>query len=311
MSAEDYYKILGVSKTASEDELKKAYRQLAMKFHPDKNPDNKAAEEQFKKVSEAYDVLRDPQKRKAYDQFGSMSTKAGFQKAYQGFGNEYAGRSTESFQDLFHEMFGDIFSGARKQKGSDLRYTLNISLEEAAQGCQKTIHFMRRKNGHEEAAKISVSVPAGVKDAQRLKLRGEGDSGATAALNGDLFVVINIREHPLFKVKATDIYLDLPISYKEACMGTEKNIPTITGSAQIKVPAGTSSGKSLRLKAKGLPIMNGTGYGDMYVKILVDVPNSLSPEQTELLKKLDQQLGSGPLSQDYEQRLQQLKKERT
>lgn len=317
---QDYYDILGVSKSATGDELKKAYRKLAMKYHPDKNPDDKTAEDKFKQVSEAYDVLRDPQKRKSYDQFGHAGAgfgASGFGAGAGGFAGNgnfhqyYSGRSTESFQDLFTEIFGDIFgSGKRAQaqkRGSDLRYTVHISLEEAAQGAQKTISFMRLRGNKEEPAKLQVSIPAGVKDGQRLKLKSEGDSGPNHGPNGDLFVVVNIRPHSLFVRSGNDISFDLPISIKDAILGCKTTIPTLTGSAQINIPPGTTSGKNLRLRGKGFPQIGGHGSGDLYIRILVDVPKEIGPEAKKHLEAFEKLVGKTAEIEKFEEEAQRLK----
>lgn len=323
MAKEDYYKVLGVSKSASEAELKKAYRKLAMQYHPDKNPNDKEAESKFKQVSEAYDVLRDPKKRQMYDQFGHSDPRAqggfsggnpfqgsGFDKNFSGFGNFYEEKTTESFQDLFKEMFGDMFSsrGPKKQAGADLRYTIHISFEESSLGCKKTISFMRRRGNKEESAKLEVSIPAGVKDGQRLKLSNEGDSGLNGGKNGDLYVVVQVRTHSLFKREGDDVYYDLPISYAQASLGTSIEVPTLTGSAQITIPPGTSSGKNLRLKGKGFQSLNKKNPGDMYIKVLIDVPKKISSKAKKLIEELNDELGLGPLQEEFENIKKQLKK---
>ncbi len=331
MSKRDYYDILNVQRNASEDELKKAYRKLALKYHPDKNPGDKSAEEKFKEVSEAYDVLRDPKKRQTYDQFGHFGQQAGagdfggFSDAFKNFGGAqgepggfYQSRSTEGFQDLFSEIFGDIFgssagAGARTQRpkrGADLRYTVHVSLEEASLGASKTISFMRFRGSKEEAAKLEVKIPAGVKDGQRLKLTGEGDAGPNNGPNGDLYVIVNIRDHHFFKRKGSDIYFELPISFKQACLGDRVVVPTLTGTAQIQIPPGTSSGKSLRLKGKGLPNRNAYGTGDLYVKVRVDVPKNLSRKAKAIVEELDKELGVSESLIEFQSQMDRLKKER-
>tara|TARA_B100001248_G_scaffold262718_2_gene261496 strand:- start:42907 stop:43872 length:966 start_codon:yes stop_codon:yes gene_type:complete len=321
VAKEDYYKILGVDRSASADELKKAYRKLAMQYHPDKNPDDPNAESMFKKVSEAYDVLRDPEKRRLYDQYGHTNPQAqgfqgdnpfknaGFGQDFQGFHDFYQQKSTESFQDLFREMFGDMFGqrGPRRQRGADLRYTIHISFEEAALGSSKTISFMRRRGQREEPAKLEVQIPAGVKNGQRLKLSGEGDSGLHGGSAGDLYVVVQIKDHPLFRRNGYDIYYDLPISYRQACLGAEIEVPTLTGTAKITIPKGTTSGRNLRLKGKGFPRIHGNNAGDLYIKVLVDVPEKLSTKAKELLKSLDEELGTGPNQKKFLELTQKFK----
>lgn len=294
----NYYEILGVPKDADEAQLKKAYRKLALQYHPDKNPDDPSAEEKFKEVSEAYDVLRDPEKRASYDYFGKSGANPGFKS---NFHQEYQERTTESFQNLFAEIFGDIFSkSSRKAKGTDLRYNLHISIEEVASGTKKTIRFLRRRNGKEETTKLEVSVPAGVKSGQRLKLRGEGDS-SPGGQAGDLYVVIQMQKHELFQLDGLDIYYDLPISFKQAVLGDTLKVPTLTGAAQVQVPPGTSSGVNLRLKGKGMPSLDGSKNGNLYIRLLIDVPAQVDKETKKLLEKLDDQVKETPGIKKYKQ----------
>lgn len=315
MAAKNYYEILGVSKSASEDELKKAYRKLALKYHPDKNPGDANAELKFKEISEAYDVLRDPKKRQSYDAFGSAGPGFNFNQGagFPGGGfSGYNSRTTEGFQDLFNEVFGDIFSGGRGQRqrrgqrGADLRYTTHIDLAEVATGTNKMISFVRRKGSKEETAKLSVSIPAGVKDGQRLKLRGEGDASPDGGEAGDLYVVVQIQSHPLFKRDELDIYVDMPISYMQAVLGDKVQVPTLSGKVQIQIPPGTSSGKSLRLKSKGLPLLNSSKRGDLYIKILVDVPKQVDEETKQLLAQLDNKIGKTSSIIKFEEKMKEL-----
>lgn len=313
MAKQDFYSTLSVARNASQEEIKKAYRKLAMKFHPDKNPGNKQAEEKFKVITEAYEVLSDEKKRAAYDQFGHAGVGGpggfgggGHPGGFGGFGGasgaggQRGNPGGDPFQDIFGEVFGDIFKGAqgsqreggfgqrgvRPSRGADLRYTLNLSFEEAAQGCEKPIQFIRIRNNSDETAKLMVTVPAGVKAGQRLKLRGEGDGGVNGGSSGDLFVIINISEHSLFTRENHDCYLDLPVSFTDAILGAQVEIPTLTGKAALRVPAGAHSGQILRLKGKGFPKVGGFGAGDMLVKILIDVPAHLTNDQKELVDQL-------------------------
>lgn len=324
MSKKDYYSLLNVARSATADEIKKAYRKLAMQYHPDKNPGDKKAEDKFKEFSEAYEVLSDVKKREMYDQFGHAGTQGGFGGGGGG-GNPYGaggfggarGADGDQFQDIFGDVFSEIFGargagpggasgGARRRpmKGSDLRYTLNISFEEAALGTEKVVHFVRQRTGKDETAKLSVNVPAGVKEDQRLKLAGEGDgaNGGSGA-NGDLFVIIKVQEHALFKRSENDITMDLPVSYTDAILGTSVEIPTITGKAMIRIPPGTHTGQTFRLKGKGFPKVGGFGSGDMMVRLIVDTPEKVSGRQKELLEELSKANDETPLVKAYKDKV--------
>ncbi len=327
MSKQDYYSVLGVSRGATAEEIKKAYRKLAMQFHPDKNQGNKAAEEKFKQITEAYEVLSDEQKRAGYDKFGHAGAQGfgggqggpfgsggGF-GGFGGFGGGGPSPGGDPFQDIFGEVFGDIFGGgtrsgpggfspkSRASKGADLRYSLNLSFEEAAQGCEKTIHFIRVRNNTEESAKLIVTVPAGVKQGQRLKLRGEGDGGMNNGPSGDLFVVINIQDHSFFKREANDCILELPMTFTEAILGSQVEIPTLTGKASLKIPPGTRTGQTFRLKGKGFTKVGGFGAGDMLVKIIVDTPDEVTKEQRELVEQLNQLIGETPMVRSFKEKM--------
>lgn len=334
MAKRDYYETLGVSRTANADEIKKAFRKLAMKHHPDKNPNDKKAEEKFKEANEAYEILSDPHKRQAYDQFGHMGAQGagGFRPGggptgnpFEGFGfGGFGGQrqsQNEQFQDIFGDIFSDLFSGraGRSQgsgpgarnsraKGADLRYTLNISFEEAATGAEKAVHFIRQRNGKEESARLAVTVPAGVKQGQRLKLRGEGDLAPGGQVAGDLFVIINIQEHLLFKRVENDIQMDLPINYADAVFGSSIEIPTLTGKASLKIPPGTTSGQIFRLKNKGFSAVGGSGSGDMLVRVLIDTPTNLSADQVDLLQKFAQTLSPSPQVKAFHEKVDKILK---
>lgn len=300
MSKKDFYSVLSISRNSSPEEIKKAYRKLAMKYHPDKNPGDKKSEESFKEISEAYEVLSDPKKKEMYDQFwflaGWGTTWTGAHSGYgqnTGFGGFESGNA-EGFQDIFGDIFGDVFGGGgggrgrtRKVKGADLRYTLNIEFEESAKGCEKVISFIRQRANRDENAKLSVKVPAGVKQGQRLKLSGEGDASPQSGPNGDLYVIINIQDHLIFKREDDDVILDIPINYLEAILGSETTIPTLSGKVSLKIHPGTHSGQVFRLKkGKGFPRVGGFGVGDMLVRVIVDTPDSLTVKQKELLQEL-------------------------
>lgn len=301
---EDFYKILGVAKTASVDEVKKAYRKLAMKYHPDQNPNDKVAEEKFKEISRAYETLKDPERKKLYDQYGANPSYAqhfhGFDpfKQYRqqqgrpfGGGTPFsAGANPDSFQDLFSELFGEFYqSGGRKSRatrGADLKYTLSISLEDAGKGGEKIIHFLRKRGDADKAAKISVKLPSGVRSGQKLKLAQEGDEGEHGGPNGDLYVIIHIAKHSLFELKENDIWVDFPVPLHVACLGGSLEVPTLTGRVMLTIPPNTPSGKTFRLKNKGFPNDSGQENGSQYIKILVDIPSDLNDKEREFIESL-------------------------
>lgn len=336
MAKKDFYQVLGVSKSATPEEMKKAYRKLAMEHHPDKNQGNKKAEEKFKEISEAYETLSDEKKRATYDQFGHAGANGNpfgggggnpFGQGGNPFGGAggFGGQQSGDFNDIFGDVFGDIFSGqggrpgagrGRQQqrsrppvRGSDLRYTLNTTFEEAATGTEKTVSFMRQKGSKEESAKLSVSVPAGVKEGQRLKLAGEGDHPASGEA-GDLYVIIALQNHLLFKREEFDVVLDLPVSYTDAILGTMVEIPTLFGKAEIKVPPGTHSGQTFRLKGKGFPKLGASGAGDMLVRVLVDTPAQVNTRQKEILEELQRYKEETPLVKSYQDKLNTVLKAR-
>ena len=328
----DFYQVLGVNKSASADEIKKAYRKLALKFHPDKNPGDKSAEDKFKEVTEAYEVLSDEQKRLQYDQFGFAGpgagpgggpgggaysySSAGFDPFTGGFrGGFRSGEGSGQFDDPFGEIFNDFFTqgGPRTRSrstthGADLRYTLNVTFEESAQGCDKQISFIRHRGRREETAKLVVSVPAGVRPGQQLKLRGEGDAVTENGPRGDLFVIVQVLEHPLFRRVDDDVHLEVPITLTDATLGSTIEIPTITGRASLRIPPGTYSGQTFRLKEKGFAHLGSMGRGDMLVRILVDVPRELSADEKDFLQKMATRKKDYPLVQTFQQRMEALKK---
>jgi molecular chaperone DnaJ len=326
LAKKDFYTLLNVTRSATPDEIKKAYRKLAMQFHPDKNPGDKKAEDKFKEFSEAYEVLSDPKKREAYDQFGHAGTQSGFGGGggpggpfgAGGFGHQGGGPGGQDpYQDIFGDVFSEIFGtrghgpggatgGARRRpsKGSDLRYTLNISFEEAALGTEKIVNFVRQRASKDETAKLSVNVPAGVKEDQRLKLAGEGDgSQGGSGPNGDLYVIVKVQAHSLFKRQENDIVMDLPVTYTDAILGTSVEIPTITGKAMIRIPPGTHTGQTFRLKGKGFPNVGGFGSGDMMVRLIVDTPEKISSRQKELLEELSKAADETPLVKAYKDKV--------
>lgn len=327
MSKKDFYQVLGVPKSAKADEIKKAYRKLAMQFHPDKNQGNKKAEEKFKELSEAYETISDEKKRQTYDQFGHAGAQGNPFGAGQGAPFNQGG---DPFQDIFGDVFGDIFtaggartrsnpfgqsgprartSSSRPTRGSDLRYSLTISFEEAATGAEKTVSFMRQNGSREETAKLSVTVPAGVKEGQRLKLSQEGDRPSSGEA-GDLYVIVSLQDHALFKREEYDVILDLPVSYTDAILGSTSEIPTLFGKAEIKIPAGTHTGQTFRLKGKGFLKLGSTGSGDMLVRVIVDTPLNVNSRQKEILEELQRFKESTPLVKSYQEKLDNLLRNR-
>jgi molecular chaperone DnaJ len=314
----DFYNILGVAKNATQEEIKKAYRRLAMQYHPDKNPGDKAAEEKFKEVSEAYSVLSDIKSRQSYDQFGHMGAANQNQGYYTGpnfedfdFQNFRGGPqyTTESAYDLFNDIFGEVFGAGAKSKrgptrarGADLRYNLNVTFEEAARGCEKPVRFIRDRNGKEDSANLIVSVPSGVSNGQRLKLAGEGDSGMHGGSSGDLYVIVNLSEHPLFKRQGLDVLMDLPLSFVDAITGTEIEVPTLTGRASLKV----HPGQVFRLRAKGFPEVGSSKSGDMLLRVVVDIPTNLTKDQIEAIRRLAPVGDSAPLVKEFKDKVKKL-----
>lgn len=334
----DYYEILGVSRNASESELKKSYRQMALKYHPDKNPGNHEAEEQFKEAAEAYEILRDPEKRKIYDQFGHDGLKS------QGFGGF---RGFEDIFSAFGDMFGDFFGGGGQRTGSDLRADITLTFEQAAFGCEhtvpirkhvtcKTCEGSRCKPGSSpllcgtcrgtgqvvrsqgffslqspcpnchgtgqiikdpcvtchgegvevEKKEISVNIPAGVDDGSRLRLRGEGEA-APGVPPGDLYVFVHVQAHEFFHREGNDIYCQLKISFSQAALGAEIDVPLLDGKLQtITISPGTQSGDRYRVAGGGIPPLRGRGRGDQIIQLIVQTPQKLSKKQKELFHEL-------------------------
>jgi molecular chaperone DnaJ len=348
MSKRDYYEVLGVDKGVSEKDLKKAYRRVAMKFHPDRNPDDKDAEEKFKEATEAYEILGDPQKRAAYDQFGH----AGVDSQAGGFGGGGFGGGAGSFSDIFGDVFGDIFGGGARggrggpARGSDLRYTLDLSLEDAVRGTTvkirvptlvscKTCDGSGAKSGSkpvtcstcggvgqvrmqqgffsvqqtcpncrgkgtiitdpcgdchgqgrvEETKTLSVKVPAGVDTGDRIRLSGEGEAGVEGGPAGDLYVQVSVNDHEIFQRDGRNLYCEVPISFVDAALGGELEVPALDGRVKLKVPAETQSGKLFRLRNKGVTSVRGGNPGDLLCRVVVETPVNLSHKQKELLKE--------------------------
>lgn len=349
MAKRDFYEVLGVARTAGEDEIKKAYRKAAMKFHPDRNPGNKESEEKFKEVNEAYEILSDAEKRAAYDRHGH----AGVDPSMGGF----SGATGANFSDIFGEVFGDIFGGGggrsqqRNNRGSDLRYTLEISLEDAVHGTKVSIRIPKqeecdschgsgarkgstpitcstcggrgevriqqgffsvqqtcphcrgsgkiikdpctscRGQGRQQKEKtLEVKIPAGVDTGDRIRVSGEGEAGTMGGSPGDLYVQLAVKEHPLFKRDAADLLCEVPISFVDAALGGEIEIPTLDGRVKIKIPEGSQTGRQFRLRGKGVTPVRGGPSGDMLVRILIETPIKLTKRQKELLHEFQNSL---------------------
>lgn len=353
MAKEDYYKLLGVDKNASDAEIKKSYRSKAMKYHPDRNKENpEEAEAKFKQVKEAYEVLSDPKKRAAYDQFGHAGVDPSMGGGRQG------GFGAEGFSDIFGDVFGDIFGGGRHrggaQRGSDLRYNLDLTLEEAVAGTEAKIRVpvlvncsecsgsgarkgsspvicstchghgqVRMQQGFfsvqqtcptcrgsgkqikdpcakcygqgrvQETKTLSAKIPAGVDTGDRIRLAGEGEAGEQGGPSGDLYVQIQVKEHPIFTRDGANLYCEVPISFPMACLGGEMQVPTLDGKVNLKIPAETQTGKLFRLRGKGVKPVRGGAVGDLMCRVQVETPVHLTKEQKELIEKLNASLLGG------------------
>jgi molecular chaperone DnaJ len=351
VSKADYYEVLGVSRDATDQDLKSAYRKQALKYHPDRNPGDHVAEEKFKEASEAYQVLSDADKRAAYDRFGhaGLGGGAGFS------GNPFGGVDIgDIFGDIFGEMFnmaGGAQRASRQQRGDDLRFDLTIDFESAIFGSETEVKIRRLEicatchgrgsasgrgpavcaqcqgrgqiryqqgffsvartcsacggtgsviadpctacRGEGRAAtevKLHVKVPAGVEEGTRIRYTGEGDAGRLGGPKGDLYIVLSIRPHDFFERHGHDLYCVIPISFPQAALGAEFEIPGIDGPVSIKIPEGTQSGKELRIRGRGVPHLNERGQGDLVVKVIVQIPKKLSRAQRELVAKLAESL---------------------
>lgn len=353
----DFYEILGVARGASDDEIKKSYRKLAMKYHPDRNPDNKQAEEKFKEAKEAYEMLSDPQKRAAYDQYGH----AGVDPNMGGFGG--GGQGFGGFSDAFGDIFGDIFGGGgggrgrggpQVYRGADLRYSMEISLEEAAHGHETQIRVPSWSNcdscggdGAEPGTKVEtcstchgagqvrvaqgffsmqqtcprctgsgkyipkpckkchgagkiksqktleVKIPAGIDDGMRIRSAGNGEPGVNGGPSGDLYVEVHIKPHSVFEREGDDLHCQIPISFVDAAIGGEIEVPTLSGKATFDIPEGTQSGRTFRLRSKGIKSLRTALPGDLYIHVQVETPVKLTDAQKKLLKQFQESLHSG------------------
>lgn len=357
MAKRDFYEVLGAARGASADELKKAYRTKAKELHPDRNSDNPNAEAQFKEINEAYDVLKDADKKAAYDRYGHAAFEGGMGGARGGHPGGGNGDFASAFSDVFEDLFGDFMGGggrgggnrARAQRGSDLRYNMRVTLEEAFKGVQKTINVpasvacepckgtgaeggaepvtcptcsgmgkVRAQQGFftvertcptcngmgqivknpckvcggagrtEKERALSVNIPAGVETGTRIRLAGEGEAGLRGGPTGDLYIFIEVKEHVLFQRDGVHLFCRVPVSMPTAAMGGEVEVPTIDGgSSRVKVPAGSQTGKQMRLRAKGMPALRGGGHGDMLIELAVETPVNLTSRQKELLREFE------------------------
>ena len=303
----DYYEVLGVSKTATDAEIKKAYRKLAMKYHPDYNPGDKDAEEKFKEVNEANEVLSDPKKRQLYDQYGFAGVDPSYAAQNGGGAGGFGGFGGDGVDlgDIFGDIFGGGFGGfggsARQanpnapRKGQDIRVRITLSFDEAVHGCKKNITITRQQectechgSGKVAAKKtLEVSIPMGIDDDQSFALRGMGDAGANGGPAGDVIVMVTVRPSEVFQRDGYDVWVTVPITYSQAVLGDTVQVPSIDGKVEYTVPEGTQSGTTFRLRGKGIQYLNGRGRGDMYVKCEVEIPKKLNKTQREALKKFE------------------------
>jgi curved DNA-binding protein len=295
---QDYYEALGVSRDAGEDEIRRAYRRLARRYHPDLNKEP-GADDRFKQISEAYEVLRDPEKRERYDRLGAnwragedVSGAAGFEEAFRranagGGGGSRVEFGADEFSDLFEGLFGRRRSGAGRDggaggfsaRGGDLEAVLELELEEAARGG-------RRRLSLGDGRSLEVEIPKGVRDGQRIRIAGEGGSGVGGGPSGDLFLRVRLKPHPRFRVNGRDLSLDLAVTPWEAALGAEVPVATLEGTARVQVPPGSSSGRRLRLRGQGLPGSAGSPAGDLYAVVMIAVPKRLSKKERELFERL-------------------------
>ena len=377
MAAEkrDYYEVLGVDKSASEDEIKRAYKKMARKYHPDLNPDNKEAEEKFKEVNEAYEVLSDSDKKARYDQFGFAGVDPNYGAGAGGGAYGAGGFDFGDLGDIFGSFFGGGLGSAQRrnpnapQRGESIRLSVTISFEEAAFGCEKEVSVDRyetcavchgsgcadgtspevcpdchgsgqvqvrrqtpmgvfattspcgrcggkgriiktpctacRGSGLERKRRtIQAKIPAGIDNGQTISIRGQGHAGKNGGPSGDLLITITVRPHELFRREGTSVLCEAPITFAQAVLGAELEIPTIDGKVKYDLPEGTQSGTTFRLKGKGIPELNGRGRGDQYVTVYIETPRNLNREQKEALKKFAESVGDN----NYEERKKFFKK---
>lgn len=277
MSKRDCYEVLGISRSATEKDVKKAYKKLAMKYHPDRNPDNPVAQENFREAKAAYEILNDAEKRAQYDDFGHDAFENGQAKGHGGFGQGAD----------FGDMFGDMFSQRQQQqyrpqpeKGTDIILQVELSLEQVIEGCN---HDVRLPNTTEP---LSVSIPAGINHGQRVRVNGKGNPGTLGAPRGDLFIEIVLLEHDLFTRKNNDLYCDLNVSFPIAAIGGTAKAATFTGYINLKIPAGTQVGRKFRIKGRGIKGLNSEHVGDLIYTVVVTTPTELTEHQHQLLSDL-------------------------
>ncbi len=303
----DYYKTLGVTKTASKEEISKAFKKLARKCHPDLNPNKPEAEAKFKEINEAYEVLKDEEKRKLYDTLGpnwqqgqNFQPPPGFENVRFNFGGQ--GGEADGFSDFFETLFGGAGGGGhfsqggfggrgvrRPRRGSDVEAALELNLEEAYQGGHKSITLQEQTltpDGRPTLSTktLSVDIPAGIKDGQKIRLSGQGNPGSMGGTAGDLYLKVGLASHPLYKIKDDTVILDLPLTPWEAALGATVTVPTLDGQIEMRIPPGSGSGKKLRVRGRGLGC--GAKKGDQIVRLMVQVPAEMSPEEKELFQKL-------------------------
>jgi DnaJ-class molecular chaperone len=290
MASTDYYKILGVEKNAPPEEIKKAFRKLAVKYHPDRNPNDKSAEDRFKEINEAYAVLSDPKKKEEYDTYGS----SGFHKQYSqedifrgfDFSNVYKDMGAGGGEDIFSRLFGGSFGRggfrAGPKRGGDLEMEVEIGFRDAVQGAEKLVGF--RRNGQREELKIKI--PAGVDNGSKIRLTGKGSQGEGGGPDGDLFLTMRVLPDQVFTRDGGDLFVDRTIPFSAACLGTSLDVPTLEGDKRIKVPAGMQPGTKIRLKGCGIKPLGSNAKGDLYVKISVHVPETLNADQKKLVEEM-------------------------
>ena len=297
----DPYRVLGVARDADEDAIRSAYRKLARELHPDVNPDNPAAEERFKAVSEAYSVLSDPEKRTAYDEFGEVSFQPGFdaaeaRRARDAFGGGFGGYANfgdarggaEGFEDLLANIFGRSGPGrgARQRRGADLEASVELDFLDAARGCEQRFQVSRpSRDGGQRSESVTVRIPPGVADGGQIRLRGKGGEGLGGGPPGDLFVQMQVQSHAIFERDGRNLYCEVPINFAHAALGGELEVPTLEGRVKLKIPAETQTGKLFRLRGKGVKPARGGATGDLLCRVVVETPIKLNKRQKELLEE--------------------------